>query len=199
MLCRPAVLVPAVLLVFMASCGGEAASTTAGPGAPDSAPPPLTAAFVAPEAALAFYVFGATLPSGVRNPTWEIETASPATPVMAAMSGKVVSIAATSQGDSTVVVIPSDQSVYAVIHDHVSAVRVTVGQNVTAGSQVGTTGRLGNGRGRTELQINRLLPAPTVAVCPRTFYTAAVNDQFQAAAQRVNGNASTCLSDTVVP
>jgi len=204
-------LAPLVALPMMA-CGGGASPTSPPPGAsnpttptnptptaPDTTPLQLTVAFVAPEAALTFYVFGATLPSGVRNPTWEIETASPSTQVVAASAGTVVALRSTSQGDSSIFVVTSERSVYEMAYDHVSAVRVRAGQTITAGTVLGNVGRLGNGRGRTELQINRKLPAPTLAFCPRAFYTAAINEQFQAAAQRVNGSPALCLTETVVP
>lgn len=201
----------ALLLTGSLGCGGSGGSssgstTPTAPTAPvtpsnptTASPPSLTAAFVAPDSAVAFYVFGATLPSGVLNPTWEIETASPSVPVLAAMSGRVVSVTPTSQGDLTVILTAPSDDTYALVHDHVTDVRVTVGQMVTAGMQIGVVGRLNNGRGRTELQLNRRRPEPTVAVCPRTVYTTGINEQFQAAAQRLNGNSTTCLSDTVVP
>lgn len=203
----PMLMLSSMIALLAAACGGGDSPATA-PGStppptssttPDTASPKLTVPFVAPEAAVTFYVFGARLPSGLLNPTWEIETAAPTTPVVAASAGKVVTVSVSSQADSTLVVLPSDQSVYAIVYDHVSAVRVTAGQTVTAGTQLGLVGRLANGRGRTELQISRKVPAPTVAVCPRTFYPAAVNDLFQAAAQRVNGSPAICLAETVVP
>lgn len=203
----PMLMLASMIALLAAACGGGGSPATS-PGnpppptsstAPDTASPKLTVPFVAPEAALTFYVFGAKLPSGLLNPTWEIETASPTTPVVAAAAGKVVTVNLSSQADSTLVVLPSDQSVYAIVYDHVSAVRVAAGQTVTAGTQLGSVGRLANGRGRTELQVNRKVPAPTVALCPRAFFTAAITEQFQAAAQRVNGSPTICLAETVAP
>lgn len=196
----------AIVLVGVVGCGGGGGTPTSpgtsgggGQSASDTTAPQLTAAFVSPEAAVAFFVFGATLPSSVQNPTWEIETADQTAPVFAAMTGRVMAITTTSQGDRAITLQTSDTSIYVLVHDHVNDVRVTVGQTVTAGTQLGIVGRLGNGRGRTELQLNRRQPVPEIAVCLRTFYTSVLNDRFQAAAQRLNGSSNTCLVDTVVP
>lgn len=199
--------VSALLLSTVACGGGGGGSTptspstggTSGGTTQDSTPPSLTGAFVNAEQAVAFFVFGATLPSEIRNPTWEIETASQDVPVLAAMSGRVMWIADTAQGDQAITIQTSDASIYVLVHDHVRDVRVTVGQTVTAGQQIGIVGRLNNGRGRTELQLNRRVPAPEVAVCLRTFFSASVNAAFEAASQRLNGSTNTCLADTVVP
>lgn len=165
----------------------------------DTTPPELSAAFVPGDAVVAFFVFGAALPSGVQNPTYEVETANQTTPVFAASTGKVVNITTTSQGDRSVFVVPNDNSVFDIAYDHVNNVQVAVGQTVTAGQQLGTVGTLNNGRGRTELQINRNDPAPTLAYCPRTFGTAAFNDVYQAVAMRLNGSATVCSAETVRP
>jgi len=196
------------LVVVMVGCGGGGSSPTSPGTAPsggttpptsDTTVPQLTAAFVSPEAAVAFYVFGATLPSSILNPTWEIETADQTTPVLAAMSGRVMAIMATAQGDQAITLQTSGESIYVLVHDHVNDVRVTVGQTVTAGQQLGIVGRLNNGRGRTELQLNRRLPAPEVAMCLRTFFSAGVNTAFEAASLRLNGSTNTCLAQTVNP
>lgn len=195
------------ILISTIACGGGGGGTPTSPSAggssggntQDSTPPSMTAAFVNPEQAVAFYVFGVPLPSGVQNPTWEIETATQDVPVLAVMSGRVMAITNTSQGDQAVTVQTSDSSIYVLVHDHVLDVRVSVGQTVTAGQQLGIVGRLNNGRGRTELQLNRRIPAPEVAVCLRTFFSSAVNTAFEAASQRLNGSTNTCLAQTVVP
>lgn len=195
------------LVLTVAACGGGGGGTPTSPSqggssggtTQDSTAPSMTAAFVSPEQAVGFFVFGATLPSGVRNPTWEIETATQDVPVFAVMSGRVMAITTTSQGDQAVTVQTSDASIYVLVHDHVLDVRVSVGQTVTAGQQIGIVGRLGNGRGRTELQLNRKVPAPEVAVCLRNFFSAAVNTAFEIASQRLNGSNNTCLVDTVTP
>lgn len=194
------------MLLGLAACGGGGGGTPTSPstggssGSGSSATPPaLTAAFVPADSAVAFYVFGATLPSGVRNPTWEIETADQTAPVFAAMTGRVMAITNTSQGDQAITLQTADNSIFVLVHDHVTNVLVSVGQTVPAGTRIGTVGRLNNGRGRTELQLNRREPAPEVAVCLRTYYSTAVNDVFQAASLRLNGSSNTCLADTVVP
>jgi len=217
---------PAVTLVLIAgiACGGGGSAsptspTTPAPTASAPAPtPPTTPApttptpnttapvlsvlsvpFVAPEAAVAFFIFGATLPSGLQNPTYEIETANQSTAVFASSPGRVVNITATSQGDRAVFIVPSDNSVFDIAYDHVNNVQVSIGQSVTAGQQIGTVGTLNNGRGRTELQINRSDATPVLAQCPRNFGTTAFNDAFQAAALRLNGSATVCSADTVRP
>lgn len=165
----------------------------------DTTPPTLSVVFVPGDAVVAFFVFGVTLPSGVQNPNYEVETANQSTPVFAASTGKVVNITTTSQGDRSVFIVPNDNSVFDIAYDHVNNVQVTIGQTVTAGQQIGTVGTLNNGRGRTELQINRSDPAPTLAYCPRAFGTAAFNDVFQAVAMRLNGSATVCSAETVRP
>ncbi|MGE3343437.1 MAG: M23 family metallopeptidase [Vicinamibacterales bacterium] len=195
------------ILISTVACGGGGGGTPTSPSSggssggntQDSTPPAMTTAFVNPEQAVAFFVFGATLPSGVQNPTWEIETATQDVPVLATMSGRVMWIADTAQGDKAITIQTSDSSIYVLVHDHVLDVRVSVGQTVTAGQQIGIVGRLNNGRGRTELQLNRRIPAPEVAVCLRTFFSSAVNTAFEAASQRLNGSTNTCLAQTVAP
>jgi hypothetical protein len=76
---------------------------------------------------------------------------------------------------------------------------VSVGQTVTAGQQIGTVGTLNNGRGRTELQINRTDGGTTLAQCISNFGTTAFNDAFRAVAQRLNGSATVCAAETVRP
>lgn len=167
--------------------------------APNTTAPVLSVPFVAPEAAVAFFIFGATLPSGVQNPTYEIETANQSTAVFASSPGRVVNITTTSQGDRSVFIVPADNSVFDIAYDHVNNVQVSVGQSVTAGQQIGTVGTLNNGRGRSELQINRSDTTPVLAQCPRNFGTTAFNDAFQAAALRLNGSATVCSAETVRP
>jgi len=155
--------------------------------------------FVAPEAAVAFYAFGTTLPSGVQNPTFEIETAGPGVPVYAVSEGLVVNVAPTSQGDSAVFVLPSDDSPWEIAYDHIRDVAVERGQRVQPGTLLGTVGVLGNGRGRTELQINYRPAQPTLAYCPLLFGTQAFNEPLVTAATRVNGSPVTCAAPAVVP
>jgi biotin carboxyl carrier protein len=165
----------------------------------DTTPPVFSVTFVPTDAVIAFFIFGATLPSGVQNPTFEIETANQTTPVFAVSAGRVVNIANTSQGDRAVFVQPNDTSVFDIAYDHVSNVQVSVGQTVTAGQQIGTVGTLNNGRGRTELQINRTEGAASLAQCITNFGTTAFNEAFRAVALRVNGSATVCAAETVRP
>jgi hypothetical protein len=194
-------------IALAGACSGSSPISPSGgggntntPAAKDETAPVLSSAFVSPELAVAFFVFGATLPSGVQNPTYEIETADQTTRVFAASAGKVVAITNSSNGiDRSVTIVPNDQSVWSIIYDHVSNVRVSVGQTVAAGAELGTVGILNNGRGRTELQVNRFDPAPTTSYCPQTFGTSSFNAAFAAAAQRINGNATVCTVTTVRP
>jgi len=156
-------------------------------------------AFVPADAIVAFYIFGATLSSGVVNPTFEVETANQSTAVFAASAGRVVNITTTSAGDRAVFVVPSDNSVFDIAYDHVNNVQVSVGQTITAGQQIGTVGTLNNGRGRTELQINRTENGVSLAQCLTTFGTTAFNDAFRAVALRLNGSATVCTAETVRP
>jgi len=78
-------------------------------------------------------------------------------------------------------------------------VQVSVGQTITAGQQIGTVGTLNNGRGRTELQINRTDATPVLAHCPANFGTPAFNDAFRAEALRLNGSSTVCTVETVRP
>lgn len=160
----------------------------------------MSATFIPVEQAVAFFVFGATLPSGVQNPTYEIETADQTAAVFASSGGKVVAITTSSNGiDRSITIVPNDASVWSIIYDHVSNVRVAVGQTVAAGAQLGTVGILNNGRGRTELQVNRFDPAPTLSYCPQTFGNTTFNAGFSTTAQRLNGNTTVCTATTVRP
>lgn len=194
----------------LAACGGSGGSAPTSPSGggtntpatstKDETPPALSVTFVPVELAVAFFVFGATLPSGVQNPTYEIETADQTAAVFASSSGKIVAITTSSNGiDQSVTMVPNDASVWSIIYDHVSNVRVTVGQTVAAGAQLGTVGILNNGRGRTELQVNRFDPAPTLSYCPQTFGNTTFNAGFTTTAQRLNGNTTVCTVATVRP
>ena len=68
---------------------------------------------------------------------------------------------------------------------------------MTAGQQIGIVGVLGNGRGRSELQIN--YSSAQLAYCPARFGTQAFNAAFVAAANRVNGNSVICSAPAVIP
>lgn len=96
-------------------------------------------------------------------------------------------------------VVPSDTSVFDIAYDHVNNVQVSVGQSIVAGQQIGTVGTLNNGRGRTELQINRTENGTTLAQCPTNFGTTAFNDAFRAVALRLNGSSTVCTVETVRP
>jgi hypothetical protein len=201
---RTLMLLTAALLP-LAACGGGGSGSPTSPSTPgtsakDETPPVLSVAFVPTEQAVAFFVFGAVLPSNVQNPTYEIETPDQTAPVFAASTGKVVNITTSQNGiDRAVTIIPSDASVWSIVYDHVSNVRVSIGQTVTAGAQIGTVGVLNNGRGRTELQVNRFDPSPTLSYCPQTYGTSTFNNAFAAAAQRLNGSATVCVTTTVRP
>ncbi|MDO8794998.1 MAG: peptidoglycan DD-metalloendopeptidase family protein [Vicinamibacterales bacterium] len=161
--------------------------------------PVFSSAFVDPSQAVAFYPFGTVLPSGVHNPTFEIETADPSATVHAASAGRVLDVRPTSQGDSTIFVLPSEDMQWGVVYDHVNNVTVEPGSMVEPGVILGTVGRLGNGRGRTELQINRFGVQPELAYCPLQFGTQAFNELYVTAARRINGSPTTCAAPAVVP
>jgi hypothetical protein len=195
------------LLIVTPACGGGGSSPSSpsptpsgGGSSKDETPPVLSVPFVAADQTVAFFVFGATLPSGVQNPTFEVETPDQTPSVFAVSAGKVVNITNSSNGiDKSITIVPSDASVWSIIYDHVSGVRVSIGQTVTAGTILGTMGVLNNGRGRTELQVNRFDPSPTLSYCPQTFGTSTFNAAFTTAAQRLNGSTTVCLATTVKP
>lgn len=165
----------------------------------DLAAPVFSSAFVDANQAVAFYPFGTTLPSGRQNPTFEIETVDPSATVHAVSAGLVIDVRPTSQGDMAVFVLPSENSPWSLAYDHVNNVTVERGARVEPGMVLGTVGRLGNGRGRTELQINRHGVQPELAWCPLMFGTQAFNEFYAAAARRINGSATVCASPMVVP
>jgi hypothetical protein len=192
-------------------CGGGG-STSSSPTSPtgsspsgtstakDETAPIFSTPFLNLDQAVAFYVFGVNLPSGVQNPTFEIETADQTPSVFAVAPGTVINIANSSNGiDKTIFVFPSSNSIWDISYDHVSNVRVSVGQTITAGMQLGTVGVLSNGRGRTELQINRTDTSPVLAHCPTNFGTSSFNAAFASASQRINGSATVCTAVTVRP
>ena len=168
-----------------------------GSGGATSAPV-LTVPFVDPELAVKFYIFGATLPSGAENPTYEIETADQSPAVFASVAGTVISIESTGQGDESIMIIAENDN-FALFHDHVSNVQVSAGQKVSAGDQLGTVGVLKNGRGRTELMIKDMSNKEKSAQCIELFGSQEFNDAFVAAAKRLNGSEELCLTESVRP
>jgi len=183
-----------------ASTSTTGTPTGSGSSTKDETPPVLSVTFIPIEQAVAFFIFGVTLPSGVQNPTYEIETLDQTAAVFASSGGKVVAITTSSNGiDRSITIVPNDASVWSIIYDHVSNPRVTVGQTVAAGAQLGTVGILNNGRGRTELQVNRFDPSPTLSYCPQTFGNTTFNAGFSTTAQRLNGNTTVCTATTVRP
>jgi len=87
------------LLIVTPACGGGGSSpaspstTPSGGGSgKDETPPVLSVPFVAADQTVAFFVFGATLPSGVQNPTFEVETPDQTPSVFAVSTGKGVNI-----------------------------------------------------------------------------------------------------------
>lgn len=184
--------------------GGSGGTSSGGNGSQDqrtydTTPPVFSSTFVNPDLAVMFYVFGPPLPSGVLNPTWEIETPDGSAQVTAVAPGWVVSVTDTSQGDHSVFILPNENSAWVVAYDHVRNVTVQRGDTVAAGQLLGNVGVIGNGHGRTELQINRLGTTPQLAHCPTEFGTDAFNAAYAAASQRVNGSPTVCTTDTVVP
>lgn len=165
----------------------------------ETANPVFSAPFVSLDQAVLFYVFGVTLPSGVLNPTYEIETVDGSAGVFAVSAGRVLDVLPNARGDSTITVLPSDESVWVLIYDHVTNARVARGDQLTPGMPLGTVGLLGNGRGRTELQINQYVATPVLAYCPAQFGTAEFNAAIEAVSRRLNGNANVCLASTVAP
>jgi hypothetical protein len=159
----------------------------------------LTGSFIPLEDATTFLVFGRELGPGRENPAYEVVTSNPAAQIRAVTAGVVTAIEITGAGDRYIITKPSAGSIYDVIYDHVNNVAVTVGQQIAAGDVIGTAGTVSGGRGRTELQINRNQPAPTVSVCPRALGSAEFNAAFAALSQRLNNSDNTCLRETVIP
>lgn len=197
----------ATLALFAAAACSGGGSSPAAPTAasnssssqPNTTAPVFSSEFVPTSQAVAFYVFGTKLPSGVDNPTFEIETVDQTAPVFAAADGVVINITNSSNGvDKTVFIFPASNSIYDISYDHVMNPTVAVGQTVKAGQRIGTVGILNNGRGRTELQINRNDATPVLAHCPLNWGTQAFNDAFNALAQKLNGTAA-CVATTVRP
>ena len=200
------------------ACGGREAELPASPAASADAPKPteiatpgstqgsggatsapvLTVPFVDPQLAVKFYIFGATLPSGRQNPTYEIETADQSPAVFASVAGTVVSVESTGQGDETIMIIAENDN-FALNYDHVSNVLVSTGQKVSAGDQLGTVGVLKSGRGRSELMIKDMSNKEKSAQCIELFGSQEFNDAFVAAAQRLNGSEELCTTDSVRP
>ena len=171
---------------------------TSGSKTTSTAKPVLSVPFVNPTLAVKFYVFGATLPSGVQNPTFEVETADQSSLVFASAAGKVVAIEPTTHGDFTISFILSNEN-YMLFYDHVSNVRVKMGESVQVGAQLGTVGKLQDGRGRSELMIKDLTKKPKSAQCLTQFGTADFNKAFAEAAKRLNGSDQLCTTDSVQP
>ena len=169
----------------------------------------LSVPFVDPSKAVKFLVFGATLPSGNTNPNPEIYFQGYDTPVYAAASGKVLAVDLTDVGDRDyVITILSDNPELVVSYDHIDNVIVKVGQEVSAGDQLGTAASefrrddprwTPDGLSRAEMMVKDFKKKPSTALCHTQFETPEISAVFAAAAKRLNGAETVCLKDTVQP
>lgn len=201
------------VLGVAAACGGG--STGAGPVTPsptpsptpppapsiDRTPPSLSVTIVDLARVVAFIPFGETLSSGRQNPAFELRTDALTATVRSVSAGVVTDIQQNPapQTDAEIHVKPAAGSVYLLVYDHVQDLAVRVGDAVAPGQTLGRVGPWDGSHGRTELQINRDDPAPTVAVCPRSLSTEAVNAAYDSLALRLRGTHTVCTADTVVP
>lgn len=169
----------------------------------------LSVPFVDPSKAVKFLVFGSVLPSGVTNPNPEIYFQGYDTPVYAAASGKVLTVELTDVGDRDyVIVILSDNPELVVSYDHIDNVMVKAGQEVSAGDQLGTAASeyrrddprwKSDGLSRAEMMVKNFKKEPSMALCHTQFETPEVSAAFAAAAKRLNGADTVCLTDAVQP
>lgn len=169
----------------------------------------LSVPFVDPSKAVKFLVFGSVLPSGVTNPNPELYFQGYDTPVYAAASGKVLTVELTDVGDRDyVIVILSDNPELVVSYDHIDNVMVKVGQEVSPGDQLGTAASefrrddprwRPDGLSRTEMMVKNFKKEPSLALCHTQFETPEVSAVFAAAAKRLNGADTVCLTDAVQP
>lgn len=189
---------PLVLGLAVASAGLLLAACGKDEPPKDTTPPVLSQPMIDLAHVVEFLPFGATLSgSGVLNPTYEFRTDTPAMDVVAVSAGVVVAIRGDAITDAEVEIRPTANSVYAIIYDHVRALTVGVGANVTPGTVLGWVGPWSMSQGRTELQVNRD-GSPTLAHCPEQFGTTAFNEAHAAAMAAV-GSGPVCVADTVVP
>ena len=165
----------------------------------------LSVPYVNPDSAVKFLIFGSTLPSGVINPNPEIYFKSYDTPVFASATGKVITIEQTEQNDFKIAIMPDVPNLI-VIYDHVENVKVTVDQVVKPGDQLGTTGPefkrdderwTPDGFGRAEMMVKDYKNG--LALCHSQFETPEVSAAFAAAAKRLNGTDTVCVSKTAQP
>ena len=169
----------------------------------------LAVPFVDPSKAVKFFVFGSVLPSGTTNPNPEIYFKGYDTPVYAAADGKVLTVELTEVGERDyVIVILSNNPDLVVSYDHVDNVMVKVGQDVSAGDQLGTAASefrrddprwRPDGLSRAEMMVKDYKNEPSMALCHTQFETPEVSAAFAAAAKRLNGAETTCVRDTVQP
>ena len=169
----------------------------------------LSVPYVDPSKAVKFLVFGATLPSGNTNPNPEIYFQGYDTPVYAAASGKVLTVELTDVGERDyVITILSENPDLVVSYDHIDNVLVKVGQEVSAGDQLGTAASefrrddprwTPDGLSRAEMMVKNFKEKPSTALCHTTFETPEVSAVFAAAAKRLNGADTVCLTETVQP
>ena len=168
----------------------------------------LSVPYVDPSKAVKFLVFGSVLPKGgIGGP--EVYFQGYDTPVYAAASGKVLSVELTYVGDRDyVIVITSDNPELVVIYDHIDNVMVKAGQEVSAGDQLGTAASeyrrddprwKSDGLSRTEMMVKNFKKKPQVALCHTQFETPEVSAAFAAAAKRLNGADTVCLTDAIQP
>lgn len=169
----------------------------------------LSVPYVDPSKAVKFLVFGSVLPSGVLNTNPEIYFQGYDTPVYAAASGKVLSVELTWVGERDyAILILSDNPDLLVGYDHIDNVMVKAGQEVSAGDQIGTAASefrrddprwKPDGLSRAEMMIKNFKKKPSLALCHTPFELPEVSEAFAAAALRLNGVDTVCVTDSVVP
>jgi len=103
-----------------------------------------------------FYPFGDKLDQTRINPNFEFASLKEDTQVIAAIDGVVGFIKEqTDTNDFEVFLQPKDKSMWTVGYDHLKDLKVTKGQQVSAGDILGVPARQNNGQLRFEIQVNK--------------------------------------------
>ena len=156
----------------------------------DETAPVLSVPPVEISAVTSFIPFGADLTPTQKNPAFEYFVRDGNEPVRASTAGYVDRVFLNDNfPDYEIWIKLSSGSVYRMIYDHVSNLKVKEGSKILAGDTLGT---VGDGR-RTELQINKISENKELAYCPFKFGTAVFIQKHKAFSE------NWCLVDTVVP
>lgn len=156
----------------------------------DETPPVLSVTPVDIATVTSIIAFGADLTPSQKNPAFEYYVSNSDVQVRSVCQGEVENIMVNSNfPDYEVWIKLSGNSAWRIIYDHVLNPMISVGDEVSPGTILGTVGE-GN---RTELQINKISEDNELSYCPFDFGTSEFIQQHKVFTE------IWCIEETVVP